>query len=234
MKPAWLQAIIRKLLDFDGRGCWGRTMRKTTPDLDAAYGLKTPEDNIRLYAAWAEDYDQSFADEMDYQLPQEVARLFANSGGQGPVLDIGAGTGLAAEALARYGIGPIDALDISEEMLRVAGSKGLYRNLITKDITTPFAPTFDRYAGMISSGTFTTGHVGSEALDRLLSVALPGARFALSVNAAHWKAQGFDRKFIALEKQITQFELVDVAIYGRGNHGPHKEDRGKIALFQKL
>ncbi|MFL2784902.1 MAG: class I SAM-dependent DNA methyltransferase [Paracoccaceae bacterium] len=208
-------------------------MRKTTPDLDAAYGLKTPKDNIRLYASWAKDYDQSFADEMDYQLPQEVARLFANSDGQGPVLDIGAGTGLAAEALTSHGIRPIDALDISQEMLSVAALKGVYRNLMVKDITIPFELGSNLYSGLISSGTFTTGHVGPEALDHLLAIALPGALFALSINAFHWKTQGFESKFSALDEQIYNFKLVDVAIYGARNTSSHKDDNGRIALFKK-
>ena len=208
-------------------------MRKTTPDLDAAYDLKTPDDNIRLYASWAEEYDQSFADEMDYQLPQEVARLFANSGGLGPVLDIGAGTGLAAEALTSYGIRPIDALDISQEMLSVAALKGVYRNLMVKDITIPFDLGSNHYAGLISSGTFTTGHVGPEALDHLLAIALPDALFAISINAFHWKTQGFESKFSALDEQIYNFKLVDVAIYGARNTSSHKDDNGRIALFKK-
>ena len=208
-------------------------MSKTSPNLDAAYGLKTPEDNQRLYAQWAEDYENSFANEMDYQLPQEVARHFTDFGGTGPVLDIGAGTGLAAEALASYGIGPIDALDISQEMLSVAASKGVYRNLMAKDISMPFEPGVNCYAGFISSGTFTTGHVGPQALDHLLTIALPDALFALSINAQHWKTQGFERKFAALDGQIGKFKLVDVAIYGDRNTSLHKDDRGKIALFQK-
>ena len=209
-------------------------MSKTSPNLDAAYGLKTPQDNQRLYAQWAEDYDNSFAHEMDYKLPQEVARHFANSGGSGPVLDIGAGTGLAAEALTSYGIGPIDALDISQEMLSVAASKSVYRNLMAKDITMPFEPGSIRYSGFISSGTFTTGHVGPQALDHLVAIALPDALFALSINALHWKTQGFESKFATLDGQIYNFKLVDVAIYGARNTSLHKDDRGKIALFQKL
>ena len=97
--------------------------------------LFLPPDEAQNYAQWAEDYANSFAHEMDYKLPQEVARHYANFGGSGPDLDIGAGTGLAAEALTSYGIGPIDALDISQEMLSVAVSKGVYRNLMAKDIT---------------------------------------------------------------------------------------------------
>ena len=40
------------------------------------------------------------------------------------------------------------------------------------------------YRGIVSSGTFTRGHVGPEALPHLLAVAEAGAQFALSINAA--------------------------------------------------
>ncbi|PHS21034.1 MAG: methyltransferase, partial [Robiginitomaculum sp.] len=44
-------------------------MNDDKPDLDTAYGLKTPRDSKRLYAEWAGDYDASFAVREDYQLP---------------------------------------------------------------------------------------------------------------------------------------------------------------------
>ena len=43
-------------------------MTKKTPDLHAAYSLKSPEENKRLYAEWAGEYDDSFAALEDYQL----------------------------------------------------------------------------------------------------------------------------------------------------------------------
>ena len=72
------------------------------PDLEAAYALQTPDDNRRLYAEWATTYDDEFAVDMDYMLPLHVAEAFASVGGQGPVIDLGAGTGLLGAALKTY------------------------------------------------------------------------------------------------------------------------------------
>ena len=83
------------------------------PNLNLAYALRTVQDNRNLYAAWAKDYETEFAHHMDYVLPQRVAEIFVEIGGVGPVLDVGAGTGLAGEALLKLGIEPIDALDLS-------------------------------------------------------------------------------------------------------------------------
>lgn len=95
------------------------------PDkLDDAYALKTPEDSRRLYADWAASYDAEFAEATGYRLPEAVAAAFAALGGGGPVLDVGAGTGLVAERLSLRGLGPIDGTDISHEMLNVASAKG--------------------------------------------------------------------------------------------------------------
>lgn len=157
------------------------------PDLENAYDLKTTDDAKRLYADWAETYDQDFAADMDFVLPQRVAQAFADAGGAGPVLDFGTGTGLVGKALAKLGIGPVDGADLSPEMLAVARRKGVYRDLVEGDVldgyTMPGAP----YAGVVSSGTFTHGHVGPEAIDVLLTLAAPGAQFALSINGAHFE-----------------------------------------------
>ena len=73
-------------------------MSDKEPDLQSAYALETPEDSKRLYADWAQSYDQSFAAEMDYQMPRIVAQIYAEAAkGAGPVADLGAGTGLVVE-----------------------------------------------------------------------------------------------------------------------------------------
>ena len=68
-------------------------MNDDKPNLDLAYALETVQDNRELYASWACDYDKDFASAMDYILPNQVAQIFLNMGGTGPVLDVGAGTG---------------------------------------------------------------------------------------------------------------------------------------------
>ena len=59
--------------------------KDSDPSLGAAYALETPEDSVRLYASWAESYDSDFAQSSDYILPNQVARVFAEEGGGGPV-----------------------------------------------------------------------------------------------------------------------------------------------------
>lgn len=205
----------------------------TDPDLDAAYALRTPEDSRRLYGDWAATYDEGFATAMEYRLPEAVAATFAEAGRAGPVLDLGAGTGLLGAALAARGIGPVDGLDISAEMLARAAAKGCYRQLSLADLTRRLELADVAYAGIVSSGTFTHGHVGPAALDEALRVARPGALFALSVKADIWHSAGFEAKFAALGAAIAGLELPEVAIYGAGTDAAHAGDRAFVARFRK-
>lgn len=207
---------------------------KKPPDLAAAYALKTPEDSKRLYAQWAAGYDAEFAVGEDYQLHNHIARAFVAAGGRGVVLDVGAGTGLCGAALAGMGVGPIDATDISAQMLAVAMGKGIYRRAIEADLTRGLPIAKGTYSGIVSSGTFTTGHVGPDAIEALLAVAQTGARFALSINAQHYEVAGFGAKFRALSKdRIQNLTLPETRIYGDLATGNHRHDIALIALFEK-
>lgn len=205
----------------------------TDPDLNAAYGLNGPEDCRRLYAAWADSYDRDFAAGMDYQLPAHVAAAFLAAGGGAPVLDVGTGTGLLGAALRGAGLaGAIDGVDLSPQMLARAGRLNLYRTLAEADITRPLALP-ERYAGIVSSGTFTHGHVGPTALPQLLAVAAPGALFALSVNAGVWDAQGFGPALAALP--IADLTTTEAPIYGpaaAARDPAHAADRALIVTFR--
>ena len=208
-------------------------MTDKKPNLDLAYALETVQDNRNLYAAWAKDYENDFASTMDYILPNQVAKIFVELGGTGPVLDVGAGTGLAGQALSKLGIHPIDALDLSNAMLEVALEKKIYRNFFTADITQPIVTNNYSYQGIISSGTFTHGHVGPNALDNLIMVAEDGAFFALSINKNHWIEKGFAEKFESLNGVIEKLLLHNVNIYGENSKGEHCNDIGIVATFCK-
>ncbi|MDH3264266.1 MAG: class I SAM-dependent methyltransferase [Paracoccaceae bacterium] len=204
-------------------------MARKPDKLHDAYALKTPEDNRRLYAGWAATYDAEFAEATGYRLPEAVAAAFAALGGAGPVLDVGAGTGLVAERLALRGVGPIDGTDISHAMLGVAEAKGSYRELIEGDATAGLPVPDGAYAGVVSAGTFTLGHLGPAAFPELLRLARPAALFALSINAHHYEEAGFALALAALP--VEGLALDDVPIYdGEGVHGA---DRAFIATFRK-
>ncbi len=210
-------------------------MSDKTPNLRTAYALNSPTEHKRLYAEWAGDYDDGFAALEDYQLHIHTARAFVGAGGQGPVLDVGAGTGLCGAILAGLGVGPIDATDISAEMLDQAMRKDIYRDAIEADLNQGLPVPRESYAGIVSSGTFTHGHLGPEVLPALLRVARPGAQFALSINAKHFEALGFAEAFRRLEEdRIGNLSLPQVRIYGELAAGQHKDDLALIALFEKL
>lgn len=187
------------------------------PDrLSRAYGLKTHDDTRRLYAEWAETYDDEFVRATGYRLPEAVAAAYAARGGAGPVLDIGAGTGLVGERLAARGIGPVDGTDLSAEMLQAARGRGVYRDLIEADVTAGLDVPDAAYAGVVSAGTFTLGHLGPDALSECLRAVRPGGRLALSINAAHWAAEDFASTLASLP--LEDLRRDEVPIYA-DDHG---------------
>jgi SAM-dependent methyltransferase len=208
-------------------------MTRKKIDLDDAYALKTPEDSVALYRDFAATYDEGFVADTGYVYPREVARVFLEQAGPNdrPVLDIGAGTGLLAERLG--GI-VTDGIDISAEMLEKAAAKGLYRNRIVADLTKPLEIADSVYGGLISSGTFTHGHVGPEALDELLRVARAGALFCLGINLAIFDSAGFGSAFARLVAgaRIGPVDFREVRFYEGVEH-EHASDHGVVALFRK-
>ena len=202
------------------------------PNLDGAYDLKTPDDNRRLYREWAKTYDQTFAQAHGFWLPQIVASAFEAAGGRGPVLDVGAGTGLVGQSLASLGVVPIDAFDLSGEMLDEAENKAVYRDLIQGNILERNPSIPDRkYDGIVSSGTFTMGHIGPEAFDEILRIAANGALVTVAINAQHYQNADFGLAFDQLKGQIKGLSLTETRIYAKGATGDHADDKALIAQF---
>lgn len=202
------------------------------PSLDAAYALKDPSEVRALYRDWAETYEDNFVTAQGYQLHEAVAAGFAALGGQGPVLDVGAGTGLGGVALAQRGVAPVDGLDLSPQMLDEARAKGVYRDLIAADITKPL--NIGPYAGVVSAGTFTFGHVGPEGLVNLLALGQPGAHFVISVNAGHFRDAGFETAIEAQAARIEMLKIEDVRIYDDRADAEHRDDRARLLNFRLL
>lgn len=191
-------------------------------DLADAYSVSTPDDNRRLYAAWASTYDSEFLETHGYVYHESVVSALLRRGyPTGPVLDVGCGTGVVGIELRRCGVAVVDGVDLSAEMLAIAATKTddvggpVYRDLIEADLTA--TTTIDRgtYSAVVSAGTFTHGHLGPEPIAELLGVAAPGAAFALGVNADHFAIAGFGDWFAAAIEagRVRNFEIVEQPIY---------------------
>lgn len=203
------------------------------PDLKDAYALQSPDAVKELYRDWAESYDIGFGINQGYQIPREVALAFVAAGGTGPVLDVGAGTGLVGEQLRSFGVRDIDGVDLSAEMLGIAASKGHYRNLIEADVTQPL-PDAPRFMGIVSAGTFTLGHVGPEGVIALMASASPGALFVISVNAQHFESAGFAAMLDDLATQITDVTFKDIRIYDDRADADYRNDMARLLIFRTI
>ena len=168
---------------------------------------------------------------MAYRLPSLVSGAFVAAGGLGPLLDVGAGTGLLGVALAAAGVGPVDGIDISPDMLGLARAKGCYRHLVEADLTAALPPLPAPYRGITSSGAFTHGHLGPEVLPPLLDLCAPGATVAFSVNSGVWTARGFDAALQALAPRIAALTVAVEPIYDAADEA-HAADTARIVSFR--
>jgi ubiquinone/menaquinone biosynthesis C-methylase UbiE len=175
--------------------------------LGAVYEAKGSDDVAALYDKWAKTYDAEMAD-AGYRHPSQCVALFARHvmRGSAPVLDAGAGTGMAGQWLQTLGYPEVEALDISEGMLNIAREKKLYSAYHRLALGGPLPFETGAYAAVISAGVFTSGHVGVEGLDELLRICRPGGAVVLTVKFALWD-QGFSARVDDLAKQ----GIVDIA-----------------------
>ena len=163
--------------------------------LRRAYALDStkPEETRALYRDWAETYDGTMIDGLGYVSPQKIADITAVwlTDRRAPVLDVGCGTGLLAAVLAELGFANVDGLDYSSEMLDVAEQKGRIRHRFLRDLTAPLEMEPDCYAALVSTGTFTHGHVDGSCLPGLLALLRTGGLLVCTVHQDVWDDGGF-------------------------------------------
>ena len=169
--------------------------------LGAVYEAKGTDEVAALYDGWAETYDHEMAI-AGYRHPSICLALLSRHlpRGAAPLLDAGAGTGLIGEWLGIMGYPHVEALDISEGMLAKAALKGAYRAYHTLALGGPLPFADSHFAGIVSAGVFTSGHVGVEGLDELIRVCRPGGVIVLTVKNTLWNG-GFSARIAELEGQ---------------------------------
>lgn len=206
--------------------------------LRRAYALDNDADTKALYEDWAETYDQTMLDGLKYLTPRKTASLINEAGlNKGAkILDIGSGTGLAGEYLAKHGYTHVDALDYSAAMLKTAASKhheghSLYVDLIEADLNQPLELEEELYDAMICTGTFTHAHVGANCLHELFRVLKPNGLFACTVHKDVWDAAGFSKVVRDLaDAGVLRTRGMVMDIYFETNEEP----QGWYILWEKL
>ena len=169
-----------------------------------------------LYKYWAATYDGMLVRRLGYYAPELVAAALAERmpDTRQSVLDVGCGTGLTAQALAALREDVIDGIDFSPEMLERARGKGIYRDLVRADVTRPLPLPEASYDAAISSGLFTHGHVGSEAIPHILAAIRPGGLFGFTVYWKVWERAGFAQ----LLDELTASGRIEVLHHSQQAH----------------
>jgi ubiquinone/menaquinone biosynthesis C-methylase UbiE len=145
------------------------------------------------------------------------------------ILDVGCGTGMTGMELGAAGFRVMDGVDLSGEMIAVARSRDIYRRLIVGDLNEPLAIPDNTYDALVSSGTFTHGHVGPEPLPELLRVLRPGGLLACTVHFDLWHSLGFDAMFARLMSSGS-IECIDIS---EGPYFEKEENSGWFCLYRK-
>ena len=168
--------------------------------LARVYAAKSPDEIAAAYADWAASYDRDTIRD-GYHLPFTIAAWVARHvpPGAAPLLDAGCGSGLSGPVLAALGYAAVEGLDLSDEMLALAKSRGSYDRLVKAELGKPLPWADGHFAAFLSTGVFTAGHAPASALDELVRVTRPGGFAVFTVRDTILHAGGFRDKFDELE-----------------------------------
>jgi L-histidine N-alpha-methyltransferase len=137
-----------------------------------------------LYADWAETYDRDHEHVgfFGHRLAASVLSRHLTRHDSARVLDAGAGTGAAGEALSELGFNDLVAVDLSASMLDRARAKGIYTQLLEADLSLPIDSFVDdTFDAAILVGVFSYGQAPAETLDEIIRLVRPGGAIAFTM-----------------------------------------------------
>lgn len=176
------------------------SMEKADVALESVYSARTPEESSAAYAAWAATYDGETAS-LGYLLPFLIAAWVARyvPAGEGPLLDAGCGTGLSGPSLQALGYEDLAGLDLSKDMLRIAGSRGVYGDLKQAALGGPLPWADGHFRAFLSTGVFTIGHAPASGLHELVRITAKSGHAIFTVRDQVFDSGGFRDVFAELQ-----------------------------------
>ncbi len=159
----------------------------------------TQEEMRRRYDLWAAKYDQDIGRVDDYLAPLATAKVaLSYLAKDARILDAGAGTGLAGQALYEAGFQDLTGLDFSPGMLAIAQKKGVYRKTLVADLGRETALEADSFDAVVSVGT--TSQIPCESLYEFVRLARPGGRIIITT----WVKAYVERGFAAIQERFER------------------------------
>ena len=163
------------------------------------YAAESTDELSERYDQWAEDYDADIKSVFDWQAPARAVELFAKHvSRESRILDAGAGTGLAGQALASLGYHNLEAMDMSPGMLNQARKKGVYKDLHQMVMGETLGFASGAFDAVIAVGVLTLGHAPASSLDELARITKPGGYVVFTVRTDLYENRQFKEKQDAL------------------------------------
>ena len=189
----------------------GPERSQSTYDTNTATNAKSSQEIVEIYAGWAEDYERRILGN-GYSTPAVAAGLVGRYvvPEEGPIFDAGAGSGLMGVVLAPLGYKDLVGIDVSPDMLELARSKDVYKDLREMELGGRLDFPDDTFAAVVSTGVFAAGHAPPESFEELIRVTKPGGYVIFSVRTDVYVDGGFKDKQEALERE-EKWQLVETS-----------------------
>ena len=155
---------------------------------------------ITVYQKWASLYDKDNDDLLGTVSQPTAVQIFQEKESviHQKIVDVGCGTGLVGQELKKSGFINFDGIDISQEMIDIAYSRG-YKTLFLGNLNESLPFKSKSYDAALCVGVFTHGHVGSDRLSELARIVKSGGIICFTVNEGVYDSYGFDSKIKNLE-----------------------------------
>jgi predicted TPR repeat methyltransferase len=184
-----------------------------------------------LYKHMSGTYE-SIVKALGYAAPEVVVDALVPLMPEGPclVLDAGCGTGLTGRTLHEHRPDTtLHGFDLMAEMIVRAKKTGLYGRLIQADATKPLPIEGRPYDVAMSSGLYTLGHVGPEALLPVINVIKPGGIFVFNVFEPAWQRLNFGP---AIEKMAKDGLIEKLSETHAGHWRRMKDETSRIIVLK--
>ena len=202
----------------------------TTTYLDKIYSADSA-DLRPFYAQWAPSYDQEVG-ENGYVTPLRIAEALARhvKDLSIPILDYGCGTGISGQAFQEAGFLTIDGVDISDEMLKVAAQKKIYRRLEVFAPETGPDVKLGAYNIIAAVGVIGAGAAPLAVLDQIMALLAPKGLLVFSFNDHTLEDPAYDGR---VENYVNQGQAA-LHLKDYGDHLPKQKINSNIYILEKL
>jgi ubiquinone/menaquinone biosynthesis C-methylase UbiE len=190
--------------------------------LEKVYAARSNVERREAYNDWASNYDQDVST-FGIQLPYVGASVFSRHVeiGQGKILDAGCGTGMHSLPLKLMGYSNFHGIDLSEGMLSIARSRGIYESLQQMALGEKLDFEDNAFDVTYSIGCLAPGNAPPHSLDEFLRVTKSGGVIIWSTHA-HTNAQtqlfhDFRHSLTQAKKWILEFETTPFVSMPQGD-----------------